>query len=79
MKLVNFDVTCASKWLHVVQLEYLNISCFVYFSLKRKDEYNSEEFSESGIDHDFVRIAYEIVLTLVIYEYLFDLNNYIFA
>ena len=47
--------------------------------MKRKDEYNSEEFSESGIDHDFVRIAYEIVLTLVIYEYLFDLNNYIFA
>lgn len=31
---------------------------------KRKDDYDPEEFGESGIDHDFVRIAYEIVLTL---------------
>ncbi|KAL9983333.1 hypothetical protein ACROYT_G005487 [Oculina patagonica] len=30
----------------------------------RKDEYDPEEFGESGIDHDFVRMTYEIVLTL---------------
>lgn len=47
----------------------------MYFSLtnndlllfpQRKDDYDSEEFSESGIDYDFVRITYEIVLSLVI-------------
>ncbi|XP_073238987.1 probable E3 ubiquitin-protein ligase HECTD2 [Porites lutea] len=31
---------------------------------KRKDDYDPEEFSESGIDYDFVRITYEIVLSL---------------
>lgn len=34
--------------------------------MQRKDDYNADEFGESGIDHDFVRITYEIVLTLVI-------------
>jgi len=34
--------------------------------LQKKDDYNADEFGESGIDHDFVRITYEIVLTLVI-------------
>lgn len=47
----------------------------MYFSLtnndlllfpQRKDDYDPEEFSESGIDYDFVRITYEIVLSLVI-------------
>lgn len=47
----------------------------LYFSLtnndlllfpQRKDDYDPEEFSESGIDYDFVRITYEIVLSLVI-------------
>ena len=33
---------------------------------QRKDDYDPEEFSESGIDYDFVRITYEIVLSLVI-------------
>lgn len=30
----------------------------------RKDDFDSEEFGESGIDHDFVRITYDIVLSL---------------
>ena len=36
------------------------------YLLQKKDDYNADEFGESGIDHDFVRITYEIVLTLVI-------------
>ena len=39
---------------------------FVNYLLQRKDDFNADEFGESGIDHDFVRITYEIVLTLVI-------------
>ncbi|XP_068745773.1 probable E3 ubiquitin-protein ligase HECTD2 [Montipora capricornis] len=30
----------------------------------RKDDFDPEEFGESGIDHDFVRITYDIVLSL---------------
>ena len=33
--------------------------------LQKKDDFDSEEFGESGIDHDFVRITYDIVLSLV--------------
>ena len=39
---------------------------YIIYLLQRKDDYNADEFGESGIDHDFVRITYEIVLTLVI-------------
>ena len=34
--------------------------------LQKKDDFDPEELGESGIDHDFVRITYDIVLSLVI-------------
>ena len=37
-----------------------------FFFLQRKDDFDPEEFGESGIDYDFVRITYDIVLSLVI-------------
>lgn len=36
---------------------------FVY--QKREDSYNAEDQHESGIDYDFVRITFDIVLSLV--------------
>ena len=44
----------------------IKFCCAWCYLLQRKDDYNADEFGESGIDHDFVRITYEIVLTLVI-------------
>lgn len=34
--------------------------------LQKKDDFDPEELGQSGIDHDFVRITYDIVLSLVI-------------
>ena len=34
--------------------------------LQKKDDFDPEELGESGIDHDFVRITYDIILSLVI-------------
>lgn len=34
--------------------------------LQKKDDFDPEELGESGIDHEFVRITYDIVLSLVI-------------
>ena len=48
------------------------IKVFSIFLVQRKDDFDSEEFGESGIDHDFVRITYDIVLSLVL---LSDYNN----